>query len=265
MAKKKAAKPETKSDFLRKLLGKDPDLSYEQILRRWDKAGREGSISAGLYYQVRSKMGIKTVWQWLPADQAGPTAKRGAGASPRAPRSNGPIYQLKITLRDIRPPIWRRVLVPDCSLEELHEITQAAMGWENYHLYDFRVEGTRYTDPRGMDELEMKDASRARLSTLVKEKSRFTYTYDFGDDWHHEILVEKILTADSSRAVPSCVDGKRACPPEDCGGPWGYGDFVEAIGDPGNERHEELREWAGDFDAEAFDIDAINAVLSSFR
>jgi hypothetical protein len=265
MAKKKIAKPETKSDFLRKALGKNPDLSYEQILRRWDKAGREGSISAGLYYQVRSKMGIRTVWQWMPAEQARPTANRGRSSGSRPRKSDGPIYQLKITLKDIRPPIWRRILVADVSLEELHEIIQVAMGWENYHLYDFAFGSTRYTDPRGMEDLDMEDASRARLGTLVKEKSRFTYTYDFGDDWRHEILVEKILPADTSREVPSCVDGKRACPPEDCGGPWGYGDFVEAIGDPGNERHEELREWAGDFDPEAFDLGTINAVLRSFR
>lgn len=180
----------------------------------------------------------------------------------KAAQATGTIYQLKITLKDIRPPIWRRVLVPDCSLDEVHEIIQVAMGWENYHLYDFEVGGERYTDPRGMDDLDMEDASRARLSGIIpKEKFKFSYTYDFGDDWKHEVLVEKILLLEAGQKYPVCVDGKRACPPEDVGGPWGYEEFVDAIRDPQHEQHEEYLEWVGEFDSEAFDLDAVNKEL----
>ena len=172
------------------------------------------------------------------------------------------VYQLKITLKDIRPPIWRRVLVPDCSLTKLHEIIQVAMGWENYHLYDFEVGGERYTDPRGMDDLDMEDASRAKLSQVApREKAKFRYTYDFGDNWQHEVLVEKFLPPEEGRTYPVCVAGKRACPPEDVGGPWGYMEFAEAIRDPKHEQHEEFLEWRGEFDPEAFDPDAVNEEL----
>ena len=177
------------------------------------------------------------------------------------PRSKaaGKVYQLKITLKDIRPPIWRRVLVPDCSLAKLHEVIQAAMGWENYHLYDFEVAGERYTDPRGMADLDMGDASRMKLSRVApREKAKLRYTYDFGDNWQHEVLVEKILPPEEGQTYPVCIAGKRACPPEDVGGPWGYMEFAEAIRDPEHEQHEEFIEWRGEFDPEAFDPDAVN-------
>jgi hypothetical protein len=189
-------------------------------------------------------------------------------AAPKAgkARAAGRVYQLKITLKDIRPPIWRRVLVPDCSLETLHEVIQAAMGWENYHLYDFEVGGTRYTDPRGRDELDMEDASRARLSQVARgEKAKLRYTYDFGDNWQHEVLVEKVLPPEEAATYPVCIGGKRACPPEDVGGPWGYREFAEAIKDPEHERHEEFLGWRGGFDPEAFDPDAVDRALRRLR
>jgi len=201
-----------------------------------------------------------------------PKAKRStprSAAKPGKPKpveSTGSVYQLKITLKDIRPPVWRRVVVPDCSLAELHEVIQAAMGWENYHLYDFEVGGGRYTDPRGMGELDTEDASRARLSALVpKEKFKFGYTYDFGDDWKHEVLVERVLPPEKGRKYSLCVDGKRACPPEDVGGPWGYEEYLETIRDPSHERHEELLEWGGGFDPEEFDLEGVNKQLRRLR
>lgn len=188
-----------------------------------------------------------------------------AGTTPKS-KAAGSVYQLKITLKDISPPIWRRVLVPDCSLAELHEVIQLAMGWENYHLYDFEAGGEHYTDPSGMDELDMEDAGRARLSRVApKEKAKLRYTYDFGDNWQHEVLVEKILPSEERKAYPVCIDGKRACPPEDVGGPWGYMEFAEAIRDPEHERHAEFLEWRGEFDPEAFDIDAVNTQLKRLR
>ncbi len=182
-------------------------------------------------------------------------------ATPKS-KAAGKVYQLKITLKDIKPPVWRRVLVPDCSLAKLHEVIQVAMGWENYHLYDFEVGGERYTDPRGMDDLDMEDASRARLGRVAaREKAKLRYTYDFGDNWQHEVLVEKMLPSEEGKKYPVCIAGKRACPPEDVGGPWGYMEFAEAIRDPKHEQYEELMEWRGEFDPEAFSVEEVNEEL----
>jgi hypothetical protein len=167
-------------------------------------------------------------------------------------------YQLKVTLRDIDPPVWRRLRVPDCTLDELHGYIQTAMGWTNSHLHHFRVGEQFYGDPELMQEnfadLEYKDSTATRLSTIVpagRRKFRFGYEYDFGDSWWHEILVEKV---EAGEAKAECLAGERACPPEDCGGPWGYADFLDALADPDHERHEELEEWlGGPFDPEAFD------------
>jgi hypothetical protein len=194
-------------------------------------------------------------------------AGRRKGAAKKAPPTKGQkaVYQLKITLKDVRPPVWRRVQVPDCSLAMLHEIIQVAMGWENYHLYDFVVGGERYTDPRGMDDLDMEDAGKVKLSQVApKEKAKLRYTYDFGDNWQHEVLVEKVLPPEEGQKYPVCIAGKRACPPEDVGGPWGYMEFAEAIRDPQHERHEEFIEWRGEFDPEVFDPDAVNLELRQF-
>ncbi|WP_435017965.1 plasmid pRiA4b ORF-3 family protein [Tundrisphaera sp. TA3] len=177
-------------------------------------------------------------------------------------KGNNRIYQLKITLKDVRPPIWRRVLVPDCSLAGLHEVIQVAMGWGNCHLYDYEVGGERYTDPRSMADLDMEDAGKVKLGRVApREKAKFRYTYDFGDHWQHEVLVEKILPQEPGKAYPVCIAGKRACPPEDCGGPWGYMEFAEAVRDPEHEQHDEVVEWRGEFDPEAFDLDAVNERL----
>jgi hypothetical protein len=172
------------------------------------------------------------------------------------------IYQLKITLKDVRPPVWRRVLVPDCPLTRLHQVIQVVMGWDDCHLYEFEVGGQRYTDPRGMNDLDMEDASKVRLGQVApREKAKFRYTYDFGDDWRHEIRVEKVFPREPGKAYPACIDGKRACPPEDVGGPWGYMEFAEAIRDPEHERHDEFIEWRGEFDPETFSVEAVNERL----
>ena len=212
MAKKKAEKRVTKSDFLRKALEGNPDLDLGQINRRWAKAGHPGEISSALYYKVRRDLGIRTEWTWVPQEAVQP-------ARSKAARPTGHVYQLKVTLRDIRPPIWRRFLVPDRSLAMLHEAIQVAMGWANYHLYSFEAGDESYTDPKGAAELDMEDAGRARLSDFIPgEKARFGYTYDFGDNWEHEVLVEKVLPPGEGQNYPVCVDGRRSCPPEDVGG-----------------------------------------------
>jgi Plasmid pRiA4b ORF-3-like protein len=199
--------------------------------------------------------------------ESGPTEEAVAKPTKSQPaKATGKVFQLKITLKDIKPPIWRRVQVPDCSLDELHGIIQVAMGWEDYHLYSFKVGGTEFSDPRGSGEIDMEDASRVKLSRVIpREKNKFRYTYDFGDSWEHEILVEKILPPEEGQKYPVCLEGKRSCPPEDVGGPWGYEEVVEAIRDPHHEQHEELLEWGGDFDPEAFDLDAVNKGLRRLK
>jgi Plasmid pRiA4b ORF-3-like protein len=198
---------------------------------------------------------------------SGPTEEAVAKPTKSQPANvTGNVLQLKIALKDIKPPIWRRVQVPDCSLALLHQIIQVAMGWDDYHLYSFEVGGTQYSDPRGAGELDMENASQAKLSRIIpREKFKFGYTYDFGDNWEHAILVEKILPMEVGKKYPVCLEGKRACPPEDVGGSWGYEEFVKAIRDPRHERHEEYREWAGEFDPEALDLDAVNKELRRLR
>jgi hypothetical protein len=181
-----------------------------------------------------------------------------------------PIYQIKITLEDSKPPIWRRLLVrSDTSLGKLHLIIQAAMGWWDEHLHQFIVGRTYYgiPDPDYLDDMEMRDESRVKLSQIVSgEGFKFRYEYDFGDDWLHQVLVEKILPPEPGQTYPVCIKGRRACPPEDVGGIWSYADFLEAIHDPEHPEHEEYVEWIGDeFDPEAFDLAAVNEALKALR
>lgn len=173
------------------------------------------------------------------------------------------LYQLKVTLKDIRPPVWRRLLVLDCTLDDLHEIIQIAMGWESYHLYCFAIDAKEFTHP-DMDEgeLNMEDATSTMLSDVIhKEKQKCVYRYDFGDGWKHEVVVEKIMQPQTSQKYPLCVKGSRACPPEDVGGPWGYAEYLEALADPSHEHHEEFLGWRGKFASEAFDLEAVNREL----
>ncbi len=167
------------------------------------------------------------------------------------------IYQIKVTLEGSKPPIWRRLLVPgDVTLAQLHDIIQIAMGWEGYHLHQFIVGDTYYGEPHPDYEpwLEMRDERRVRLHQIApREGMKFRYEYDFGDGWMHQILVEKILPPEPGKVYPVCIKGKRACPPEDVGGIWGYYDFLEAIRNPEHPEHADYLEWiGGEFDPEAF-------------
>lgn len=177
------------------------------------------------------------------------------------------IYQLKISLKDIRPPIWRRVQVQSSTtLSDLHLIIQAAMGWYNCHLHSFDIQGIEYGKPDPDYGWDIRDESKVKLSQVIKqEKSKFFYTYDFGDSWDHTILVEKILSQEPQVSYPLCIKAKRACPPEDCGGALGYIDFLEAIKDPQHPEYKSFQEWlGGDFDAEFYDLQEINQRLAEF-
>ena len=171
------------------------------------------------------------------------------------------VYQFKVTLMDSHPPIWRRIQIEDCTLDELHEHIQTAMGWTNSHLHRFDVRGKRYGDPEllddGFGDLDIEDSTITMLSEIVPKtgkRFRFVYEYDFGDGWQHEVLFEGCPQAVKGSKFPMCLEGERACPPEDCGGVGGYEYFLEVIADPEHEDHDDMVEWiGGKFDPETFD------------
>jgi hypothetical protein len=169
--------------------------------------------------------------------------------------------RLKITLRGVRPPVWRRVVVPaSFTLAELHSVLQTAMGWTDSHLHSFDVGGVLYGD---VEELEGKvgNETRTRLSSVARRVSKFRYEYDFGDAWEHDVLIEDVQP-DAAAAEPFCTAGRRACPPEDCGGPWGYEHLLEVLADPEHEEHAHLSEWiGGPFDPQEFDVAETNDQL----
>ena len=173
------------------------------------------------------------------------------------------IYQLKITLNRISPPIWRRIQVTgDTKLGKLHDILQIVMGWEDDHLHQFVTGNASYgiPDPDFPDNL--RSERNVRLDKIAGQGDSLSYEYDFGDGWEHTIKVEKVLAPEKDRHYPVCLDGKRACPPEDCGGPWGYQHLLEVLTNPQDEEHEEMLEWCGeDFDPEAFALVEINKML----
>jgi DNA invertase Pin-like site-specific DNA recombinase len=180
--------------------------------------------------------------------------------------SNQTVYQLKITLKNIRPPIWRRIQVlSSTTLQQLHLIVQEVMGWDNYHMHSFSIAGIDYGQPE--PEFNVRSEKTVKLSQVVKgEKSKFFYTYDFGDSWEHEILVEKELPSTPDTNYPVCITGKRACPPEDCGGSWGYAELLEIISDPSHPEYEERMEWLGEsFNPDTFDINEVNQRLQEFK
>ncbi len=185
---------------------------------------------------------------------------------PKRESGKSRLYQIKVTLRGIEPPIWRRFQVPrDILLDELHLVLQRVMGWDNYHMYQFIIKRQYYGQP--FEELEMEDATQTKLGQVVgRAGAKFGYEYDFGDSWEHELHVEKTMTVDPGKSYPVCTDGQRACPPEDCGGVWGYARLLEVLQDPEDEEHEEMLEWVGGaFDTEAFDLEAVNEHLQGSR
>lgn len=164
------------------------------------------------------------------------------------------------------PPIWRRILVPaDFTLYKLHKIIQVVFGWEDYHLHDFRIKEIRYgeSDPEWDDNEDMKNDKRFKLCDVIDKAGRqFMYTYDFGDNWDHEIKVEKILDAKSGEKYPLCVAGACACPPEDVGGVGGYEDFLKIMKNPKHEEYKEMIEWIGvKFNPENFSLKKVNREL----
>jgi len=174
------------------------------------------------------------------------------------------VFQLKITLNHIKPPIWRRVLVDsDIKLPDLHKIIQTVMGWTNSHLHQFIIGNQYYSLPSDESFYKVVDYRRIKLDSLFNTpKSKFIYEYDFGDGWEHSIVIEKILPRKKNTYYPICIDGKRSCPPEDCGGTFGYENLITIINNPEHEEYDEMMEWLGDyFDPKEFNIDEVNEFL----
>jgi hypothetical protein len=200
----------------------------------------------------------------------GKTTRAGTAGSRRAGRIPVSIYELRIELRDVKPAIWRGLLVPGpIRLDMLHRVIQIALGWTDSHLHRFTVAGTRYGMPDDdfPDTAPTIDEKHMTLAGCVGSSvKRFSYMYDFGDDWEHDVTVESILEAEPSLHYPVCVDGANACPPEDVGGPSGYVEFLEAISDPRHPEHRAMLDWhAGSFDPRAIDLQAINKRLGRIK
>lgn len=178
------------------------------------------------------------------------------------------VCQLRVTLRDVEPLIWRVIQVTgNTTIYKLHLIVQAVMGWDNYHLFMFTIDGIEYGEPSPDDFRPVKSARRAKLFQVIRQaRQRFLYEYDFGDGWGHDIKVEKVLDPTADTRYPICLAGQRACPPEDCGGPWGYEELLSVIRNPKHEEHESTMEWlGGEFDPEEFDLEGVNQALKSIR
>ena len=180
------------------------------------------------------------------------------------------IYQLKITLVGSKPPIWRRFTVDSkITLDNLHYVIQEVMGWMDGHLHEYvSANGDRYgmVDEDDGDDYfaEVIDEGKTRLSDILKrEKQKLSYCYDFGDGWEHQIVLEKMTEVDEENPRPKCLTGRNACPPEDCGGIYGYYRLLEILADPKNPQHEDMLEWVGDeIDPKEFDVDFVNEMLA---
>ena len=172
-------------------------------------------------------------------------------------------YQLNVQLRDIEPPIWRRLVLPDdLPLPRLHAALQYAFGWSGGHLHEFAVGPVRFGEPDPDEDNEPIDEKAARLNQLAHEVGdRILYRYDFGDGWEHDLVVED-LWAEQGTRVPRCLDGERAGPLDDCGGPRGYDDMLRKLADPTDPEHHSMKVWAGAWKPEHFDLRALNVRLA---
>lgn len=174
------------------------------------------------------------------------------------------VYRFEVSLQEVEPPVWRAIQVPgDYSFWDLHVAIQDAMGWLDYHLHEFEIinPATGNVERIGIPDEDFLDEEQTLAGWEVKisdyfspENATASYTYDFGDGWVHTVTVKEVVERDPDSSYPRCAGGQRACPPEDCGGPWGYQEFLEAIRNADHEEHHRMLEWAGgSFDAEAFD------------
>lgn len=230
-------------------------LEKKGLIRRQPGVPRsiEILIARDALPQWKGKRITRTVREWT---LTRPARRRPGSAS----GGKAAVYRFKIVLQDSDPAIWRRIETKDVALEQLHALIQTAMGWTNSHLHQFEIAGSRYSDPRFMmddlDDFGAIDYRGLRVSDLVAKhgtKLRMGYEYDFGDGWQHEVVLEKVTESERGIRYPRCIDGERACPPEDVGGVYGFVDYVEAITNPSHSEHDDFLEGYGPFDPTEFD------------
>lgn len=201
--------------------------------------------------------------------------KKPARAAAKKPQPAGQAVELEIALRYIKPRIWRRFVVPgNIKLHKLHAVIQTVMGWTDSHLHSFRLNSHEYVQvhlgdsdwQQSMGDTIIHDERKHPLGDLIAAKGdKFDYVYDFGDDWEHEIKVKSILPSPEPLKFAFCVLGARACPPEDCGGPYGYEELCTALANPKYPEYEHWKEWIGDYDPGHFDVQEVNWLLSRVR
>ena len=199
----------------------------------------------------------------LPEPPPGAVSSPSTGA--RAKDAYREVIQLKVTLAEIEPPVWRRLRIPmDYTLARLHRVIQAAFGWEDSHLHCFRIHSVDYAPVDPENEPGIRDEKVPLKRVGLRLKTKFRYEYDFGDSWDHLILVEGLLLLEEPANVPACIGGQRACPPEDCGGAGGYQEMLDALRNPRDPPGEEFRLWLGtrNWNAEAFDLEWINEAIA---
>lgn len=218
--------------------------------------------------KIRGILGeMKFDIQRVSADLEAQTGRNSGGSRRERdqPAQARKVYQIKVSLKGIKPPIWRRILIgSDMTLRELHQVIQIAMGWTESHLHEFKIGSLRYgvAEDDGFGERPEDEEATLLADVVTGAKMKFRYEYDFGDSWIHELMVEKIVDPDAATPVPVCIGGARACPPEDCGGIHGYYDILETLRGPATSERQELREWlGGNYDAASFNMDAVNVVL----
>jgi len=176
-----------------------------------------------------------------------------------------PVLQVRITLRYVDdPPVWRQVLIPAAyPLSRVHQVIQGAMGWEDCHLHAFQIGKTTY-GPDPEQELGHAVETKARLADVARVRTRIGYEYDFGDSWEHELVVEARTVAEDAQTCPACIAGEGACPPEDCGGVYGFAELKEVLAAPDSAERDEMLEWVDeDFDPTHFDLAAANATVAA--
>ncbi|MHB1708346.1 MAG: plasmid pRiA4b ORF-3 family protein [Thermoplasmataceae archaeon] len=188
---------------------------------------------------------------------------------PTAKSNLSNVFRIRIKLRNYSPPIWRRIEVPyEFTLHQLHLTIQAAMGWDNYHLYAFRIGRVSYSVPDSEWPKDDGDSRKTKINELIffGRKAKMVYEYDFGDGWEHDVTIEKILPPEAGVKYPRCISGKLACPPEDCGGTYGYARMLEIIRNPQDEEYAETIEWLGsNFDPNEFDLEDANERVYNYE
>ncbi len=230
-----------------------------------DCCGRKPKEKAVLYDVKRKKGKGKLIHGAFP--NHGKAARDKEPKKRELKRDTGPTYQLEITLAYTEPPVWRRIHIPGLmTLADLHMVIQYCIGWQDGHLHQFQA-GLKFYGPQmagDYSDNQILDESRFQLVDLERELLQgMVYTYDFGDNWEHVILLEKVISENESELFPVLMEGGRACPPEDIGGVPGYQNFIEMLADPEHGDHDELPGIPGlqSYDPDHVGKEAINDLL----